>query len=878
VNLTIREYIFFALSLIAGLYFFIAYPAQDPRAIVDLSVDAATIEKEAISQLEALGYSTPQYHIKTEFQANNELLDSLQASMGRHEMIAYFKSHEVANIRPFYWEVTFRKITENGNEIVIESSSEGEDRVDTDLQAIKMHFSADGEFLALLNSDDILPFKTVSRETIAAAFSAPKDTTVAVLAEFSDSTLADQLFINIQQGYDPGGNSKERIRRLENLLRQGRHFMLSGQDMLSMAYVHLEKAGWALSEFKADTVFMGRVNGKNFASIRFKLTEPNFGQQLALTVRVLPTGALFGLSAIYNPNGSDGTLFSDLWPVIRNAIIFLFCLVGVILFFFRIRARAVDTKPALVVAIVAGIAISLNLVLNGLSDIALWGPDGGAMITFILIGAGLGGAGACLLFFVFFGIGDSITRQYWPQKLSTYDYMRQGMLFNRPIGVMLIRSVLLTFILAGLWTLLLSIFPGLYIGFENVFLHQKTFWPPLYLLISTFLSSLSIVLGIFLVLGAQVYGWTKNKIITAAVIVLAFVLVPLSGSFGPLGYELLIAAAFGIILTLIYLKWDFLTLLLSQFLLFGLLATAPGWMIDGSIDTYIFGSFILLVIFFLVSGVLAVIRGEKEQRLSRFVPEYVEELAREERIKQELQIAREVQQSFLPERTPEFPRLELSAICRPAYEIGGDYYDFIPLDEHRIAVTIGDVSGKGIQAAFYMTFVKGIIHSLCRETKSPAELLKKANRLFYDNAPRGTFISLVYGIIDLEKHCFHFARAGHNPVLKMNSQSETIEELQPKGIGIGLAKDDSFDCNIEEIELNICRDDVLILYTDGIVEALNENHVFYGTHRLNNLLSRNKNRPAEVILNEVTNDLHAYIGKAKQHDDMTMMVIKLKDE
>src|SRR5699024_2659983 len=183
-----------------------------------------------------------------------------------------------------------------------------------------------------------------------------------------------------------------------------------------------------------------------------------------------------------------------------------------------------------------------------------------------------------------------------------------------------------------------------------------------------------------------------------------------------------------------------------------------------------------------------------------------------ERIKQELQIARDVQQSFLPIETPQFEHLEIAAICKPAYETGGDYYDFIQLDEKRIAVAIGDVSGKGIQAAFYMTFVKGIIHSLCSETQSPADLLAKANRLFYDSARRGTIISLVYGISHLEKRSFHFARAGHNPVLKMNGENGSVEELQPRGIGIGLTKDVFFDSNIEEVELKLSGDEALILY------------------------------------------------------------------
>jgi serine phosphatase RsbU (regulator of sigma subunit) len=274
---------------------------------------------------------------------------------------------------------------------------------------------------------------------------------------------------------------------------------------------------------------------------------------------------------------------------------------------------------------------------------------------------------------------------------------------------------------------------------------------------------------------------------------------------------------------------------------------------------------------------LAILKGRDERRLTRYVPEYVEELAHEERIKQELQIAREVQQSFLPVRMPKIQGLDIAAFCRPAYETGGDYFDFIQLDEHRVALAIGDVSGKGIQAAFYMTFTKGILHSLCRETDSPAELLIKANRLFCDNARKGTFISLVYGIIDLQRRTFTFARAGHNPVIRMNAKLGEVEELQPVGLGLGLTKDAPFSDNIREIRLDLCADDVLVLYTDGIVEALNEAREFYGNKRLVSLLKRHKKHSSSEILNAIFENVSTFVGKAKQHDDMTTMVIRLRD-
>ena len=125
------------------------------------------------------------------------------------------------------------------------------------------------------------------------------------------------------------------------------------------------------------------------------------------------------------------------------------------------------------------------------------------------------------------------------------------------------------------------------------------------------------------------------------------------------------------------------------------------------------------------------------------MPSYIQELAQEERMKGELEIAYEVQASFLPRRMPMVEGLDLAAMCLPALEIGGDYYDFVELEKGRLAVVIGDVSGKGIQAAFYMTLVKGFFQTLCRMIDSPAELLRRLNVLFCENVPRGTFISMI---------------------------------------------------------------------------------------------------------------------------------------
>jgi serine phosphatase RsbU (regulator of sigma subunit) len=299
-------------------------------------------------------------------------------------------------------------------------------------------------------------------------------------------------------------------------------------------------------------------------------------------------------------------------------------------------------------------------------------------------------------------------------------------------------------------------------------------------------------------------------------------------------------------------------------------------MVQGpSPDIWIFFTLITITALFLIIGFVGIYRGESEQTLPRYIPEYVDELAQEERIKQELQIAKRVQTSFLPVETPNIGGYDVAGTCHPANETGGDYYDFIQLDDHRMAVVVGDVSGKGIQAAFYMTFIKGVVHSLCREVDDPAELLCKANSLFYDNARRGTFISMVYGILDTQKKTFRFARGGHNPILFKRAREEQVEELIPQGLALGMTRTEHFREKVECVELSLQTDDLLLLYTDGLVEMIDARGSFYGLDRVKYILRKRAKGTSLNMVNALNNDVYRFMGDEPQHDDLTMVSIKV---
>lgn len=876
-NFSIRDYLFLAAGLLGIVGFFMTYASQEPRSIIEMKLDrqGATLKAAEISN--SLGYNTGNFETETGFESDLQLLDSLQRHLGRQQAITRLSKEPEPNLHPYHWSVRFSR-SSSGSEanISIGSGDSPERRAMQDGEFI-IKLSADGKWIELENPNGLMPDRTINREALRAAFES--DSALSIWSSLPDSAWFGILSFDMENGYNMAGSPGE-----DNLTaagsKDGREHQFKRDDVLRLARFHVSKAGWDLSKMEVSDIRVETMESTVVSRLKYINTEPVLGQNVVLEAAVTPIGSLLELNASYNPSNGANNNIPPLWELTAFAAVFLFGIASIIIFYFRIRARVVDTKSALVISILAGLIVPGAIFLDRVNEINIFG-DGESWMGYIILALSMGvsGAFASVGFFIVSAIGDSITRQHWPDKLYCYDYIRQGMVFNKPVGETLVRSVILTFIMAGLWSILLWFFPNLYFETGLTFLTYEAALAPLYLILDHFWFSLIVILGIFLVVGSQVYAQTNSKWIAGTSTMLATALIaPIPFSLGPPSQQFLLFLILGIALTLIFVKWDFLTLFLTHFIFTCLLVVSSGWVVENSPDTYVFISFIIFLLFISAGGTLSIVKGKEERALPGYVPEYVEELAQEERIKQELQIARDVQQSFLPVKTPAISNLDLAAICKPAYETGGDYYDFIQLDDHRVAVAIGDVSGKGIQAAFYMTFTKGILHSLCREIESPAELLKKANRLFYENAQRGTFISLVYGIVDVKEKTFRFARAGHNPVLHINGKTSDMKLLQPNGLGLGLTITPYFDNNIQETTLQLNAGDLLVLYTDGIIEALNSARQFYGGKRLRQLLKKEEGGKANQILTKLVEDVTKFAGQAKQHDDMTVMVIKLEEE
>ncbi|NLP08908.1 serine/threonine-protein phosphatase, partial [bacterium] len=188
---------------------------------------------------------------------------------------------------------------------------------------------------------------------------------------------------------------------------------------------------------------------------------------------------------------------------------------------------------------------------------------------------------------------------------------------------------------------------------------------------------------------------------------------------------------------------------------------------------------------------------------------------------------------------------------------------------------VGDVSGKGISAAFYMTLTKGFLRSLTRTVDPPARVMSEINRLFWENVDRNHFISMIYGVFDMQARTLTFVRAGHNPILHLREQ--TCTALTPGGLALGLERGELFDRILEEKTVPLRPGDLFAFYTDGFTEARNHRQEEFGEERLAQLLMENDGASAEQLLSVFKKQMQAFIGHGLQHDDMTMVLVRITE-
>jgi serine phosphatase RsbU (regulator of sigma subunit) len=268
--------------------------------------------------------------------------------------------------------------------------------------------------------------------------------------------------------------------------------------------------------------------------------------------------------------------------------------------------------------------------------------------------------------------------------------------------------------------------------------------------------------------------------------------------------------------------------------------------------------------------------AESFNHMAQGVKALLREQAEKERLEEELRIARQIQMSLLPAQGAiTVPGIRIAALCLPAAEVGGDYYDLLPLSDTRLGVLVADVSGKGTSAALYMAELKGLVLSLSRIYPSPARLLAEANRILAANMDTRSFITMTYAVVDVAKGVMRHARAGHNPIIQLEAQSGRTRVLVPAGLGLGMDRGERFEEVLEEVETPLRRGDLFLFFTDGLSEAMNDRSELFGEGRLREIVEGAFGLTSEQVKERILGEIRGFVGDAAPHDDMTLVVLKV---
>ncbi|PKL81598.1 MAG: hypothetical protein CVV24_14425 [Ignavibacteriae bacterium HGW-Ignavibacteriae-3] len=487
-----------------------------------------------------------------------------------------------------------------------------------------------------------------------------------------------------------------------------------------------------------------------------------------------------------------------------------------------------------------------------------------------------------LLLFAGWAVGESYARGLWPEKMRGIDGFIKGHWASIDTGSSLMKGMVLgiAYVLINVSVTLLLNKPDSSVFISNLSMLEifMGFSPAVHILLHSLTSAvLASIVVTFFIINISYQRWKKKWIsifLTGLVTMLGAVIAQTPPSMNNFAIDLLSYFLFGCAVGYLYFLFDLLTI---GSMFFHATLISYGLVLGASPNSFYLINLIALCMFLVVTPVLYILSRIRRQEfvLENYgVPSHIQRISERERLKKELEIAAKVQLSLLPKEEPKIPGYEISAISIPAIEAGGDYFDFVKLSGDKMGIAIGDVSGKGVGAAIYMTLTKGILQAHAEEDVSPKNVLGKVNRLLYKTIEKNTFVSMFYAILDTTNHKILYARAGHNPGILCSSESSGTKLLLSKGMALGLEEGSIFSSTLCEEEISIANGDVFVLYTDGFTEAMNERHEEYSEERFVKLIEANKNLGARELLNLILKEIKKFVDNYPQHDDMTILVMK----
>ncbi|MCK5146084.1 SpoIIE family protein phosphatase [bacterium] len=255
-----------------------------------------------------------------------------------------------------------------------------------------------------------------------------------------------------------------------------------------------------------------------------------------------------------------------------------------------------------------------------------------------------------------------------------------------------------------------------------------------------------------------------------------------------------------------------------------------------------------------------------------------ENVAEQERLQKEMQVAQEIQQTLLPDKFPDIEGYELASYYEAAKEVGGDYYDFVEVDKDTLGIVVADVSGKGVPGSLVMTMIRTALRTEARGNKNAADVLARVNEFVINDMKRGMFVTVFYIILDSKNRTINYASAGHNPMILYRGSTQKSYYLNPRGFPIGISLPDKalFRKSIENDTLRLRMDDVLLIFTDGITEAMNGRRDLFGDERFLEAIRKHGHLGATSLVERLHGELEVFTEGSQQNDDITLVTIKEK--
>jgi phosphoserine phosphatase RsbU/P len=806
-------------ALLGLLLFLLLMPwSHPPSNLTDLAGKQSTID-ESRRFLEKSGFDSGTLEPFIVFHSNDELLNRQIAHFGKKKLSEFIRNGFLRFIPSYYWQVAWI------------DTGEHED-VTITMESYRQPFGA-------------IIFRTVHSP--------------------------DGAIIRFHMDHH----------RIGTGLRQTDRFtpdILPGQPEFSDLKPLLRGTVWDNYMMSVDTTYRSEQQGERLRNVVLLPHAEIFEHLPRVTVSVNADGYLHAIDQEVLIGGEAGTDAGSPDGFIRVIFFIIALLLLITLFVRRIFHRLVDMHSATVYGVIAAILFLLYLVQMMFQSSAFLYMDQQllqifALVLIIIVVSVFFG----IFIFMLTGLGESLSREVWPDKITSLSLLRLGYLDSSALGNSLASGVLGGFAYLGLAALMYTLTDRSYLNLldDQLFYADSYLFPAWQILIRNLFWTILVTSGIFACLLSWI-GINKNNTLLLLVSGgIAFTLISSHQITTPdTPLVILFWLVPGIAATGFFIRQDLLAQIFAVFVFLIMWTTVDGRVVPESPDALLAWSILVFTFLLLGGGIVLTEYGKRYGHLPELTPGYIMEIAREQRVERELEIAHQVHQSFLPVHLPALEGMEVSASCHAAFDVGGDYYDVIQVDDHRMAFVIGDVSGKGIQAAFFMTMVKGIFQSLAKEIPEPVPLLTRMNRLFYDNARRGSFISLCYGLLDVRNGSLQYVRAGHNPAILLRAADTKAEVLRSGGLAIGLTKTDDFENSLTVVSANLKQGDSLVFYTDGVTEALNANGQMYGEDRLLAEISKNQGLSAQQLLDQLTATVNRFTGSTPLNDDMTMVIVQ----